>query len=62
MTFKPDSNQTPYGVDDEGKCIALKKEGSKWICSAGAKIPYNCVLDPIDELECVITKVKVEAQ
>lgn len=37
---------TPFGSDDEGKCNALKKEGDKWICTAGANKPFRCLSDP----------------
>lgn len=56
MTFKPNSRQTPYGVDDEGKCNELKKNGDKWECGAGIMKPYACLMDPIDEPECCIVK------
>lgn len=55
MSFKPNSNVTPYGVDDEGKCKALVKEpGEIWTCSVGTQRPYDCLFDPIDESECCI--------
>jgi hypothetical protein len=49
--------QTPYGVDDEGKCNALKKErDGTWVCSAGLHKPYSCLQDPLKENtpECCI--------
>jgi hypothetical protein len=41
----PDGH-TPFGSDDEDKCNALKKEGDKWLCTAGAKKPFRCLPDP----------------
>lgn len=61
MTFKPNSNQTPYGVDEEGKCKALVKYGDTWECSAGTKRPYECLFDPKDEPDCCITTERVKA-
>ena len=42
----PDGH-TPFGSDEEGKCNALKKEGDKWICTAGDKKPFVCLGDPL---------------
>ena len=36
----------PWGLDDEGKCNALIKEGNKWLCGAGLYMPYICLHDP----------------
>lgn len=64
MMFKPDTMQTPYGIDDEGKCKALIREGDKWECGARIRRPYNCLADPsLDEVpECSITHHKVKAE
>jgi len=47
MTLRPNSNETPYGVDDEGKCKALYLEGSRWLCGAKFKKPFSCLQDPL---------------
>lgn len=62
MTLTPDSMQTPFGVDDEGMCKALKNEGDKWVCGAGVKKPYSCLADPLKENtpECSIIREKIE--
>jgi hypothetical protein len=36
-------------TDDEGKCLALRKEGDKWLCSAGTDKPFQCLEDPLVE-------------
>jgi hypothetical protein len=61
MTFAPNSQPTPFGADDEGKCNALTKEGDIWVCSAGTKRPYDCLFDPLKENtpECSIVRKKV---
>ena len=61
MTFSPNSNETPFGVDDEGKCKALRKEGDGWVCGAGVKRPYACLFDPLKENtpECSIVRDKM---
>lgn len=51
-----DYPMTDYGIDDEGKCEKLEKEGDKWICRAGVKKPFNCLQDPLksNDPDCVI--------
>lgn len=44
-----DYPDTPYGVDDEGKCNKLEFDGDKWICLARFHKPYNCLHDPLKE-------------
>lgn len=57
MTLKPNSpTQTPYGVDDEGKCKGLVLDHGLWYCKAGSLRPYACLRDPIDEPGCSIVK------
>jgi len=49
--------QTPYGVDGEGKCNALRKNrDGNWICNAGTHKPYSCMQDPLksNTPECCI--------
>lgn len=55
MQFKPNSNQTPFGVDDEGKCKALKLDHGQWICQ-GLQQFLSCLQDPINEPECCIVR------
>jgi len=56
-----DSPNTPYGLDDEGRCVKLVFDREKWWCMAKAHRPYNCLADPIDKnLECCITHKKVK--
>lgn len=32
-----------WGVDEEGKCNKVKKQGEKWICGlSGNEKPFNC--------------------
>lgn len=62
MMFKPNSTQTIFGVDDEGKCKALSKEGDRWECKAGTHKPYSCLEDSIDLPECSITRRKVKTK
>ena len=50
---------TVYGVDDEGKCNALKKYGDTWECAAGVEKPFNCLADPRD-IDCC--SIRYEAQ
>lgn len=51
---------TPWGVDDEGKCNALRKNrNGHWICDPpGGKTlkPYACLQDPLksNTPECII--------
>lgn len=60
MEFKPNSDQTPFGVDDEGKCKALIKDRGDWVCSVMNRKPYMCLHDPINLPECSITKRVIE--
>ena len=41
-----DSPPSPYGFDDEGKCLKLKFEDDKWHCMAGSDKPIRCIIDP----------------
>ena len=57
MTLEPNhKTQTPYGVDDEGKCNALKKDrNGRWLCSVGTNRPYSCMQDVrLNTPECCI--------
>jgi hypothetical protein len=56
-----DSPPTPYGLDDEGKCVKLIREGEEWICTAGMGKALRCVLDPniVGYEACCITHKKV---
>lgn len=58
-----DSPPTPYGLDDEGKCVKLVLERGVWECTAGLDKPLRCVLDPnlIEYGPCNITHRKVKA-
>jgi len=47
MTLRPNSNETPYGVDNEGKCNVLYFESGKWLCGANFKKPISCLEDPL---------------
>ena len=50
-----EGGETPFGSDDETKCNALKKDGNRWICTAGPSKPYRCLTDPQDpDLNCSI--------
>jgi hypothetical protein len=49
-----DNPNTCYGVNDEGKCNALVQFGDTWECSAGDRVPYNCLDDPVDIDICSI--------
>lgn len=51
---------TPWGVDNEGKCLKLEKQGDKWICTAGIQKPYNCLQDPNSESECCIEYEEID--
>jgi len=31
-----------WGIDEEGKCDRLEKQGDKWVCTAGREKPFNC--------------------
>ena len=46
----------PFGHDDEGKCLKLKRQGKIWVCTAGAHTPRMCTRDPVKENapSCVI--------
>lgn len=62
-----DNPNTPFGVDDEGKCVKLYKDedrGEYW-CMAKSQRPYNCCLDPTEQemknLDCCITYKRVKA-
>jgi hypothetical protein len=44
----------PFGHDDEGNCLKLRKNGDEWECTAGSKLPIACLGDPIEEPDCVI--------
>ena len=35
------------GIDDEGKCAKLIKDGLRWVCSAGYDTPIRCIPDPL---------------
>ncbi len=52
----------PFGTDDEGKCNRLKKEGDRWMCTAGSNTPKKCLSDPdprsMKELGCSIKYIK----
>ena len=56
-----DSPTSPFGVDDEGKCVKLKFEDNKWTCNIGSDKPIKCVLDPnlLGFESCNITHKKV---
>jgi len=42
-----DYPSTPFGVDDEGKCLKLKLEDGKCIClMEGSDKPIRCIIDP----------------
>jgi len=45
------ANFLPFGTNEKpsGKCNKLKKEGDKWICTAGHMKPFACLFDPIDQ-------------
>jgi len=51
---------TPWGVDDEGKCNALRKNRSgNWICDPPGGValkPFSCMQDPLksNTPECCI--------
>ena len=62
MVLKPGSTQTPFGVDEEGKCKGLIKAGDKWECGAGFMRPYSCLPDPTDVESCCITHIKQEVK
>ena len=56
-----DNPPTPYGVDDEGKCNKLRKDGNQWICLAGSGRTVACLKDPPESYEaCRITYQKVK--
>ena len=40
----------PYNPDKDGKCSKLKKEGTKWMCSAMWETPLRCLSDPSKEV------------
>jgi len=52
--------QTPFGVDDEGKCNALKRDrDGRWLCrplGGAVHKPYSCLQDPLksNTPECCI--------
>ena len=58
-----DRPPTPYGLDDEGKCLKLEQIGGEWACTAGMGIGLRCVLDPnlVGYEACCITHRKVKA-
>lgn len=49
-----------FGVDDEGKCLKLKKFGDMWECTAGHFRPYNCLQDPLSDPDCCIEYEVIE--
>ena len=44
----------PFGHDDEGNCLMLRRNGDVWECVAGSMVPRKCMGDPVDEPDCVI--------
>lgn len=55
-------DESIHGIDDEGKCAVLLKEGDNFLCHAGADTPIRCLEDPIaEEAEgCTIVRRVVE--
>lgn len=60
-----DSPNTPFGLDNEGKCVKLVFDREKYWCMAKSHRPYNCCIDPIEaekeNLGCCITYKKIKA-
>jgi hypothetical protein len=61
LALAPNSQTTPAGVDDEGKCKALFDDRGEMSCAIFADM-LSCFDDPIDDPECSITKRKVEVK
>lgn len=58
-----DNPPTPYGTDDEGRCLKLVHDHGVWECTAGMAKPLRCVQDPniVDYEVCSITHRAVKA-
>ena len=58
-----DGPPTPYGLDDESKCLKLKLIDGQWTCMAGMGKSLRCVLDPnlVGYQPCCIEHKKVKA-
>ena len=61
MDLPPNSRFVPAGVDDEGRCKALVRDGKFWKCSEGYNTPYRCLGDPLklNSPNCSITYFEI---
>jgi len=51
----------PFGHDDEGNCVKLRKNGEEWECTAGSMLPLRCLgEDPVSDENCIIEYRKQE--